>query len=389
MSNHTDLFSLLPVLSKLFEKIFIKKLNAVIKSKNLIPDYQFGFRNKHGTIEQIHRVVNKVNRDLEGKRYCSGVFLDITQAFDKVWHTGLFSKLKKYLPINMYEVLKSYLQNRHFLVEQQDECSDLQPILAGVPQGSVLGPTLYLLYTADMPITRLTTIATYADDTAVLSSHTDPTRASRNLQIALNDIQNWLKVWRIKANENKSVHITFTNRRESCPTVTFNGQQLKHVDTVKYLGMHLDRRLNWQKHIFTKRKQLGLQLHKLYWMIGRRSKLSVDNKVLVYKTILKPIWTYGIQLWGTTSNSNIEIFQRFQNKVLRLIVDAPWYVPNAVIQRDLKVPSIKEEIQKISDKYSERVKVHPNVLANRLMEDNPETRRLKRFRPADLLYRFK
>jgi len=84
------------------------------------------------------------------------------------------------------------------------------------------------------------------------------------------------------------------------------------------------------KHIFTKRKQLELQLHRMYWIIGRKSKLSLENKLLIYKIILRPIWTYGIPLWGTASNSNIEILQRCQNKVLRSIVNAPRYVPNTL-----------------------------------------------------------
>jgi hypothetical protein len=110
----------------------------------------------------------------------------------------------------------------------------------------------------------------------------------------------------------------------------------------KYLGVQLGRRLTWHTHIFAKRKQLGLSLTKMYWLLGRKSKLSANNKLLIYKVILKPIWTYSIQLWGATSNSNIEILERFQSKVLRLIVDAPWYVSNSVIRKDLQIPTIKE-----------------------------------------------
>lgn len=212
--------------------------------------------------------------------------------------------------------------------------------------------------------------------------------ASRNLQANLDKIQQWLKTWRIKANESKSIHVTFTMKKGNCSTVTLNRQQLKHADSAKYLGLHIDRRLNWQKHIFTKRKQLGLKLRKLYWMIGRKSQLSLENKMLIYKAIIKPIWTYGIELWGTASHSNIGILQRFQSKVLRIIVNAPWYVPNITIQRDLCVPSVKEEIQSYSAKYSKRVKVHPNKLAKRLMDEPNEPRRLKRFKPTDLPTRF-
>jgi hypothetical protein len=80
----------------------------------------------------------------------------------------------------------------------------------------------------------------------------------------------------------------------------------------------------------------------MYWLFGRKSLLSLSNKILLYKTILKPIWTYGIQLWGTASTSNVEILERFQSKALRLIVEAPWYVPNTLILRDLHMPTVKE-----------------------------------------------
>ena len=107
---------------------------------------------------------------------------------------------------------------------------------------------------------------------------------------------------------------------------------------------YLDRRLTWQKHIFTKRKQLGLQFHRMYWIIERKSKLPLETKMLIYKTILKPIWTYGIPLWGTANKSNIEILQRFQNKILISIVNAPRYVPNTVIHTDLQITTVKAEI---------------------------------------------
>jgi hypothetical protein len=380
--------SLLPLISKVYEKLLLKRLHPILDQETLIPTHQFGFRKQHRTIEQVHRIVNRINNDLESKKYCTATFLDITQAFDKVWHLGLRHKLKKQLPHTMYEILNSYLHQRYFLVKQQDKYTDLFPILSGVPQGSVLGPVLYLLYTSDMPITNQTMIATFADDTAILASHANPTKATCNLQRHLDELQLWLKTWRIKVNESKSAHITFTNRKETCPPVSLNGHNLKQVECVKYLGMHLDRKLTWHRHITAKRKQLGLTYAKLYWMMGRKSQLTTYNKLLVYKTILKPIWTYGIEMWGTTSNSNIEILRRFQTKVLRAIVNAPWYVPNTTIERDLQMPSVRQEIQKCSAKYSKKVLLHPNILINSLAGEPHQTKRLKRFRPLDLPTRF-
>jgi hypothetical protein len=83
---------------------------------------------------------------------------------------------------------------------------------------------------------------------------------------------------------------------------------------------------------------------KMYWLLGLKSKLSVNNKLLIYKAIFKSIWTYGIQLWGTACMSNIEKLERLQSKALRTITDAPWYVPNTIIRKDLQIPTVKHEI---------------------------------------------
>jgi hypothetical protein len=108
----------------------------------------------------------------------------------------------------------------------------------------------------------------------------------------------------MEANGSKLIHVTFTTRRETCPPRHINSLQLPQEEDVKYLGLHLDRRLTWHKLIFAKRKQLGIDLTKMYWLLGRKLKLSTSNKLLIYKTILKPVWTYGIQLWDTDFNFN-------------------------------------------------------------------------------------
>jgi hypothetical protein len=125
----------------------------------------------------------------------------------------------------------------------------------------------------------------------------------------------------------------------------------------------------------------------MYRLLGRKSKLSTSNKRIIYKTTYKPIWTYGIQLWGTASTSNIEILERFQSNALCIIVDAPWYVPNTVIRRDLQIPTIKEEIRCYSSQYRARLSKHPNDLIVNLIE-LPDNRRLRRYMPNDLPTRF-
>jgi hypothetical protein len=123
------------------------------------------------------------------------------------------------------------------------------------------------------------------------------------------------------------------------------------------------------------------------WALGRKSKLSISNILLAYKGILKSIWTYGIQLWSSASIPNIEILERFQAKALRMITDAPWYVPNMVLRQELRITSVREEIHRFSTQYGDRLYTHPYNLTVHLTVP-PDHRRLRRHLPIDLPTRF-
>jgi hypothetical protein len=148
---------------------------------------------RDSTIEQTHRLIRVINNALDNKQYCSAAFLDISQAFDNVWHKGLLYKLRRSLPLNYFLIFNSSPSNRHFIVKVNTDLPDLTPVNAGVPQGSVLGPLLYLLYTADLPTSPDSITATFADDIAVIAIDYDPATASQKLQTTLLAIQTWLK----------------------------------------------------------------------------------------------------------------------------------------------------------------------------------------------------
>jgi len=171
--------SLNPISSKVFEKLLLKRLRSDVDLSALLPDYQFGFRTGHSTIHQKHRVVHEIAKGLEGQQLCTAAFLDVAQAFDKVWHTGLLYKLKTTLPGPYYLLLKTYLHSRYFQVKYSSSYSTCHEVLSGVPQGSVIGPLLYLIFTADLPTTDHTTIATFEDYTGLLAVHTDTIFASQ------------------------------------------------------------------------------------------------------------------------------------------------------------------------------------------------------------------
>ena len=166
--------------------------------------------------------------------------------------------------------------------------------------------------------------------------------------------------------------ILFTLRKQTCPQVSINNITVPNKDTVRYLGMTLDKRLTWKQHIVDKSKQLRNKLKKFYWLIDRRSNLSTRNKITLYKTVIKSAWTYGIR-----------ILQRFQSKTLRSLINAPWYVTNEIIHRDLKIPTVKDEIYKSRSRYNARINNHHNPLVTQLLDTTDQIRRLKRKHPLD------
>jgi hypothetical protein len=173
---------------------------------------------------------------LETKKYCVGVFLDVAKAFDTVWHEGLLFKLKTLFPAPYYFLLKSYLENRTFKVCYKLQHSKQFPIAAGVSQGSDLAPFLYIIYTSDLPTSVETTIGTYADDTALLSTAADHITASLQLQSHIDTLSQWFSKWKIKINESKSSFVTCALRPHNCPPIIINNTVIPHSNEVKYLA---------------------------------------------------------------------------------------------------------------------------------------------------------
>jgi hypothetical protein len=160
----------------------------------------------------------------------------------------------------------------------------------------------------------------FADDIAMLSVHEEPDIAASNLQHHLSALQNWFEKWRVKINANKSCYITFTLRKRPTPDVCIHGSQIPRKTEIKYLGMIMDSKLTWKQYAVKKRIQIDLTIKQMNWQIGRKSKLAVENNILIYKAIIIPIRTYGLELWGCTSKSNTSIIQRSQSKTLRMIL---------------------------------------------------------------------
>jgi hypothetical protein len=304
------------------------------------------------------------------------------------WHPGLFYKLKSFLPPSYYLFFKSYLNERYFFVWSGTEYSSISSIKAGVPQGVVVSPTLFNLYSADQPTNPNTQIAEYADDKAIYATHTDPDMVSTTLQRHLNDLSHWYSLWHVKINENKSVHTTFVLRHRQPPPVHINGKPIPNSDTAKYLSLTFDKRLTWAKHIHTTKLKLNQRIYSLKPILGKFSKLSLKTKIHIYNLLLKPIWLYGIQFWGMAKISNTKKIRVFQSKILRLITNSPPYISNHTLHTDLYIPKVTDTAKLYYSKFRNRLQNHPNPHIKKLLSisipGNP-TRRLKRQWPRDLI----
>lgn len=379
--------SLLPILSKVFEKILLKRILNIIAESKILPDSQFGFRTKHSTIHQIHRIVDKISFSLEEKQYCTGAFLDVSQAFDRVWHAGLLFKLKLILPSTYYLILKSYLEDRFFSVRYGSSTSSPKPINAGVPQGAVTAPLLFNIFVSDQPTLPTTLIADFADDKAIITNSHDPSIASSHIQEHLSLLEKWYKEWGVKINESKSIQCTFTLRKGICPPIALNEQILPTAQSTRYLGIIIDQRLTWSPHLRNKLLSLNNRFRLLRSLLTS-NHIKLPIKLLIYKLYLKPMWTYGIQLWGPAKISNTNRIQRFQSKTLRAITKAPFYVSNQTLHNDLAISPVCDVAKTFYRRFNFSAKNHDNPLIKGLalanIPDNPR-KRLKRRWCRDLL----
>ena len=154
--------------------------------------------------------------------------------------------------------------------------------------------------------------------------------------------------------------------------------------TAIYLGLHFDKRLTWRENVTKTRKHLDLKTRELIWLIGKHSPLSLTNKLLIYKTVLKLIWTYGLALWGCAASSNLAIIQRYQAKILRQITNAPWYVTNHTLHKDLRIPQVQTVLQELTDTNHTALQSHPNPLMAQILAP-PNSRRLLRRWTLDVM----
>ena len=311
--NNYRPISLLSNVDKIFEKLAHCRLVSFLDKYDAIYQKQFGFRKQHSTAHTLISLTEEIRRALDKGQFSCGVFIDLQKAFDTVDHTILLNKLKHYgIRGKANKWFHSYLTDRRQFVSIAGVNSEIRHILHGVPQGSVLGPLLFIIYINDIYLSNLNS-STYlfADDTGILNSNDNPKHIEKQLNKDLNSLFKWLCANKISLNVTKTEVVLFqqTNRTaEYDIQLKLNGKYLEKSESVKYLGIQLDQHLSFSQHI----KTLSAKLRNANGAISRIRHIANESVLKsVFNSLFSSHTNYACQTWGQSINlNNSRIFRQ-------------------------------------------------------------------------------
>jgi len=312
--NNYRPISILTTLSKIFEKLMLKRFLCFVKENNILNSNQFGFRSKSCTSDAILEFLDFTFESLSSSNALLSVFLDFSKAFDTVNHDILLSKLF-HLGVRgvAHRWFESYLRARKQYVVVGSSASAMSEINIGVPQGSVLGPVLFLIYINDMRecSTNLRYVH-FADDTTAFHSHSDLQQLTSDVNADLGSLCTWLRCNRLSLNVNKTVYMMFTNRKMLVPPViTIAGTGIQQVEKSKFLGVTLDNKLTFAPHVDIICKQVA----KSIGMLNRLAPLlPPSTKTNIYYSLIYSKVSYGVVAWGSGILSHV---RRLENLILK------------------------------------------------------------------------
>ena len=315
--------SVLPCFSKILERIMYNRLYKFLSENNLLYEKQFGFQANHSTDHAIIQLVDEIHNSFNKKAFTLGVFIDLSKAFDTVNHEILINKLKHYGVRNTsLNWFKSYLSSRKQFITYDHENTTIKNITCGVPQGSILGPLLFLLYVNDLyKASDLLNPIMFADDTNLFYSHSNIDTLFKTVNKELNYINEWFKANKLSLNISKTKYTFFHPQRKNdeiplkLPILQINKTKIDRVECIKFLGVLLDECLTWRKHISCIENKISKNIGILY-----KSKFLLNQNCLkcIYFSFTHSYLNYANIAWASTHQTKLKNYSINKSALLEL-----------------------------------------------------------------------
>ena len=313
--------SLLPIIGKVFEKILFSRITEFVKKYDILYQKQYGFQKGKSTEHALIDIHEKILNSFEKNESPCCILLDFAKAFDTVDHQILLSKLYHYgIRGTTHSLLTSYLTDRQQCVQVNNCISDMEFISHGVPQGSILGPLLFLLYINDIAqSSKILQFYLFADDTTIFHSHKNPKTLESIINNELLHVTDWLIANKLSLNVKKTKVLLFRPKNESRAAkinIILNGTPIEESEFAKYLGVIIDNKLSFEHHI----NQVKSKLIKGNAIIAKvRNYIPRKLLINVYNAHIQPHINYGLNVWGHTADKYLNIVRSQQRKAVRLI----------------------------------------------------------------------
>ena len=342
ISNYRPI-SVLSFFSKVFEKIMYNHVIDFINTNNLLSKQQFGFRKHHSTNHAVITLIDQISAALDCGKAVVGCYIDLKKAFDTVNHRILIEKMQRYgIRGHILDWFKSYLNNRKQFTHINHTNSDLNSISCGVPQGSILGPLLFILYINDISnISHLMHTILFADDTTILIKSDTASTAVISMNRELEKLSIWLTANKLSLNISKTHYMVFDRGKEKTDqySLFLNNILIDRVKYTKFLGVIIDEKLNWTHHI----SYIKNKISKGFGIILRARKFFTKSTLLkLYNSFVLPYLIYCVEIWGNASEIHILPIITLQKKIVRALTFSPYLAHTKNIFIRLKILPFKK-----------------------------------------------
>ena len=359
--------SLLPAIGKLLEKIVAVRTIDFLNKNTILSKHQFGFRKSYSTEYPILDIYEKLLNNLDKGLSSCAIFLDLAKAFDSVDHGILLRKLSKYgIKKNFLNFFTSYLDKRSQFVKLGNTKSDTLPIKFGVPQGSILGPLLFLIFINDLPNATNFFIKLFADDTFLCAQNSDFMSLQSEVNCELQKVSDWLFCNKLTLNIDKCKFMIISNKKKIPQDFSVNIEKspLKQCNQYKYLGVKLDKNLSWKAHI----EYVSSKISKACGILAKlRHSVSTKLLVEIYHALIHSYLRYGIVVWGNASEENLKPLNALVNRAVKIMTFTPFVREElGPLYSDLKVLNLKNVFKLETAKYMYKVKngLLPTIIGN-------------------------